>query len=305
MNEKVAAVFVFIATAVAAAAHPSAKRIEIRNAAAFPRTADEYARLQEKEPYQGIKVERDVRYGPAERNLLDVFAPEMVSSALPVLIFVHGGAFAAGDKHIAGSPFYDNVALWAVRHGFIGVSMTYRMAPQSPWPAGAEDIALAVKWAAGNIGSRGGDGSRLYLLGHSAGATHVASYVSHPEFYLVNDGGIKGAIMLSGLYDLTVSALRAPEKAYFGDDPARYAERSSIKGLVATKIPLMIVAAEFDAPVFLGQFDLAKAAACEGPNGCIRSVVLPRHNHMSEVYSINTSDTLLTDQILDFVKTNR
>jgi hypothetical protein len=76
-------------------------------------------------------------------------------------------------------------------------------------------------------------------------------------------------------------------------------------GLVATKIPLMIVTAEVDALVFLRQFSLVKAAACESPNGCIRSVVLPGHNHMSEVYSINTPDTLLTDQILDFVRTGR
>jgi hypothetical protein len=142
-------------------------------------------------------------------------------------------------------------------------------------------------------------------LGHSAGATHVAGYVSHPEFHRGKDGGIKAAIMLSGLYDLRASALRVPEKAYFGNDFARYAERSSIRGLLATKIPLMIVAAEFDAPVFLRQFDLMTAAGCEGPNGCMRSFVLPRHDHMSEVYSINTADTLLTDQILDFVKTIR
>jgi acetyl esterase/lipase len=309
LSKEAAAVFVLIGTAVAAAAQPSAmpadivwKPIEIiRNVVGY-KTADDYATLQEKVPYQGIRVERDIKYGPAERNLLDVFTPETDSGAQPVLVFIHGGAFAAGDKHSDGSPFYDNIALWAARHGFIGVTMNYRLA--SPWPAGAEDIALAVKWVAGNIGSRG-DGSRIYLLGHSAGATHVASYVSHPEFYRVKDGGIKAAIMLSGLYDLTASALRAPEKAYFGEDPARYAERSSIKGLVATKIPLMIVTAEFDAPVFLRQFDLVKAAACEGPNGCIRSLVLPRHNHMSEVYSINTSDTLLTDQILDFVKADR
>ena len=32
--------------------------------------------MQQKEPYQGVKVERDVKYGPADRNLLDVFAPE-------------------------------------------------------------------------------------------------------------------------------------------------------------------------------------------------------------------------------------
>jgi acetyl esterase/lipase len=157
LSKAVAAVFVLTGAAVAAAAQPSAmpadivwKPIEIRNVVDYPKTADDYARLQEKEPYQAIKVERDVKYGPAERNLLDVFTSEMDSKAQPVLIFIHGGAFIAGDKQSAGSPFYDNIALWAARHGFIGVTMTYRLAPQSPWPAGAEDIALAVKWVAGN-----------------------------------------------------------------------------------------------------------------------------------------------------------
>ena len=40
------------------------------------KTAALYAPLQQKEPYQGVKVERDVKYGPADRNLLDVFVPE-------------------------------------------------------------------------------------------------------------------------------------------------------------------------------------------------------------------------------------
>ena len=109
-----------------------------------PKTAALYAPLQQKEPYQGVKTERDVKYGPADRNLLDVFMPETNSSPRPVLIFVHGGGFVAGNKRDAGSPFYDNVMLWAVKNGFVGVNTTYRLAPQSPWPAGAEDFAAAV-----------------------------------------------------------------------------------------------------------------------------------------------------------------
>jgi len=58
------------------------------NVVDFPKTADLYATLQEKEPYQGIKVERDIKYGPAERNLLDVFHTGDRSSARPVLIFI-------------------------------------------------------------------------------------------------------------------------------------------------------------------------------------------------------------------------
>jgi acetyl esterase/lipase len=268
-----------------------------------PNTAKIYAPLQEKEPYHGVKVERDVKYGAADRNLLDIFMPETVSSPRPVLIFVHGGAFVAGDRREPGTPFFDNIALWAARNGFVGVNMTYRLAPQAKWPAGAEDIGSAVQWVANNIGGRGGDPARIYLMGHSAGAVHVASYVSHPQFYKVKGGGLAGAIMVSGLYDLTAMKLRDPERAYFGNDPLRYAEESSLQGLATTGIPLMIVTAEMDPPAFLRQFELLKDATCKRASGCARALILPQHSHMSEVYSINTADTRLTDQILDFVRT--
>src|ERR1700712_4947251 len=102
-----------------------------------PKTAPLYAPLQEKEPYHGVKVDRDVKYGPADRNLLDVFTPEAASSPRPVLIFVRGGAFVAGYKHLPGSPFYDNIMLWAVKNGFVGVNVTYRLGPPGPPPRGA------------------------------------------------------------------------------------------------------------------------------------------------------------------------
>jgi acetyl esterase/lipase len=270
-----------------------------------PKTAALYAPLQQKEPYRGVKVERDVKYGAADRNLLDVFQPETASSPRPALIFVHGGAFIAGNKRTGDSPFYDNIMLWAVKNGFVGVNMTYRLAPQSPWPAAAEDLASAVQWVSNNIASRGGDPARIYLMGHSAGAVHVASYVAHPEFHKVRGGGLAGAILVSGIYDLTAGAVGDPEKAYFGSDPSRYAERSSLGGLQATSIPLMIASAELDPAPFRKQFALLKDAACKGPRGCPRAVVLPQHSHMSEVYSINTADTRLTDQILEFVKSGR
>ena len=268
-------------------------------------TAKLYAPFQQTEPYFGVRIERDLKYGPAERNLLDVFMPQASATGRPVLIFVHGGAFVGGNKRMPNSPFYDNIMLWAVKNGFIGVNMTYRLAPQSPWPAGAEDIAAAVQWVSKEITERGGDPSRIYLMGHSAGAIHVASYVSHPEFYKVKNGGLKGAIMLSGIYDLTAGPLNEPDRSYFGNDPSRYAGESSLPGLLKTDIPLMAVSAELDPPVFVGQLEKLKEATCKRPAGCARTRMLPQHSHMSEVYSINTDDTRLTDQILDFVKTGR
>jgi acetyl esterase/lipase len=211
----------------------------------------------------------------------------------------------AGNKRMPGTPFYDNIMLWAVKNGFVGVNVTYRLAPQAVWPSGAQDLAAAVQWVSDNIGQRGGDPARIYLMGHSAGAVHVANYVSHPEFHTVKGGGLAGAILVSGIYDLTATPLGDPERSYFGADPSRYAEQSSLAGLLRTDVPLMIVAAELDPPGFVKQFDLLKQAICRRASGCARAILLPQHSHMSEVYSINTADTRLTDAILDFVKTGK
>jgi len=283
------------------------KLIEIGRTVDPVKTAAIYAPLQEKEPYQGVKVQRDVKYGPAERNLLDVFTPDANGGGpRPVLIFVHGGAFIGGNKRTTpDSPFYDNIMLWAVRHGYVGVNMAYRLAPKSPWPAAAEDIANAVQWVAANVPKSGGNPGRVFLMGHSAGAVHVASYVAHPEFYKVQGGGLAGAIMVSGIYDLTASPLGDAELAYFGSDPSRYQERSSFAGLQATALPLLIASAELDPPRFVEQFELLRQATCKRPSGCARAVMLPQHSHMSEVYSINTEDDRLTREIAEFMQSGK
>lgn len=281
------------------------KLIEIGRVIDMPKTAAIYAPLQQKEPYAGVKVQRDVRYGAAERNLLDLFTPEAGPSPRPVLIFVHGGAFTGGNKRTPDSPFYDNIMLWAAKSGFVGVNMTYRLAPKWPWPAAAEDIASAVQWVAANAAPNGGDPARIFLMGHSAGAVHVASYVAHPELHKLKGGGLAGAILVSGIYDLTVSPLGDQEMAYFGTDPSRFAERSALAGLQASPLPLMIASAELDPPRFVEQFNLLKQAACKRSAGCAHAVMLAQHSHMSEVYAVNTEDDRLTREILDFVQTGK
>src|SRR5262249_8948079 len=78
-------------------------------------TAGIVAPLHKKSSTDGVRITRDHRYGPADRNRLDIFEPEKQSGASrPVLLFVHGGGFIQGDKTAPNSPFYDNVGLWAV-----------------------------------------------------------------------------------------------------------------------------------------------------------------------------------------------
>src|SRR5205085_9768993 len=101
-------------------------------------------------------VIRDLSYGPDARNRLDLFARDGISAA-PVFVFVHGGGFVMGDKHTEGSPFYSNVGDFAARRGWVGVTITYRLAPAQKFPSGAEDLALLVQWLRDNVAQYGGD----------------------------------------------------------------------------------------------------------------------------------------------------
>ena len=111
--------------------------------------------LHQANGYQAPRVERELAYGPAPRHRLDIHLPADEPAGRPVLLYVHGGGFVAGDKTAPGSPYYDHLGGWAARNGMIAVTMTYRLAPQHRWPAAAEDVAAAVAWTREHIAEIG------------------------------------------------------------------------------------------------------------------------------------------------------
>jgi len=289
-------------------AEVASKLRELGRGILVPQTLALYAPLHtEKEPYAGVKILRDAKYGANERQALDVFMPENMSGGpRPVLIFVHGGAFVAGNKKgPPGTFYYDNLGVWAVRNGMIGVNITYRLAPAHKWPTGAQDTGAAVKWVIDNIASRGGDPARLFLSGHSAGGVHVADYLAFPQFHAGTGGpGIKGAIIISGVFDVARFPSGPPNKAYYGEDVSKYAERSPQPGLLKTTVPLLVAYAELDPPEFVAESKALSEALCKAGK-CPRLIELAKHSHMSETLSINTGDTLLVGPIAEFVKNTK
>jgi triacylglycerol lipase len=250
-----------------------------------------------------ILVKADLNYGPDERNKLDVFAPtQKPSHPTPVVIFFHGGAYVRGDKTTAGTPFSGNIAAFWVRNGFVGVNATYRLAPQHQWPAGAQDVGAAAKWVRTNIGAYDGDPNRIVLMGHSAGASHVAGYLFHKQFQPASgDDGVIGAILLSGGYDPT-SGMTDGRRAYYGEDQRLYAARSPLRHVTARATPIVIGFAEYDPPRFqIEAINLFKAL-CERDNRCPPMKQLRGHNHLTEVYHIGTTDQSLAAEIIGFVR---
>jgi triacylglycerol lipase len=251
-----------------------------------------------------VQVRRDVRYGTDARNLLDVFTPSTPKTGQPVLVFVHGGAFMRGERRTGDSPFYDNIMLWAVSQGMVGVNMTYRLAPAHAWPAAQQDIQSALKWVRENIAASGGDPSRIILMGHSAGAAHVAQYVAHPQFHVAPGSGLAGAVLLSGLFDPVTAEANPPLQAYFGKDTALYPARSAVPGLAASRVPLLIAYAELDPEDFHTQSGQLNTALCNAGR-CQGLYKLMGHSHMSEIYSINSADPTVTNlmkQLVDRVR---
>jgi len=184
----------------------------------------------------------------------------------------------------------------------VGVNMTYRLAPAAKWPAGAEDVGRALAWVRANIGSQGGDPARIYVMANSAGATHVADWLALVAEKKMAAAPVAGAILLSGVYDFTRFEQGDNVKAYLGDDAEAYAERSSLHGLLKSNVPLIVSTAELDPPPFGEQAKELRDALCKSARGCQQFLVLAKHNHLTQVQSINTPDTTLTRHVLAFVR---
>jgi len=253
--------------------------------------------LQPKDPVAvaGLKAERDVAYGSDPLQKLDVIWDGKTAGNRPILVFVHGGGFTGGDKHTPGQFTYDNVVAWANQQGMIGVEINYRLAPKNQYPDAAYDTRDALAYVAKNARQWGGDPNRIFLWGHSAGASLVGIYVSHPEFHYKTGGGIIGAVTTSGGYE-------ARSSAFFGGDPAKVKAASSVEGLKATKIPLFFTRAEWDPETpQIAQGEMIHKVLTETGHDHMFHV-MATHNHMSQVYSVGTSEHQLTDILGPWLK---
>ncbi len=113
----------------------------------------------------------DVAYAgisPAQR--LDVYAPDENTGLSPVVLFIHGGAFALGDKRDEQVlPF-----LRGLDRSYAVVSANYRLSREAVFPAALEDVKGAIRWLKAHGGEYGLDTGRIAVCGQSAGANLAA-----------------------------------------------------------------------------------------------------------------------------------
>jgi acetyl esterase/lipase len=264
-----------------------------------------YQPLLAAQPRAGVDVQLDQAYGAHARQRLDVYLGS-ASGARPVVVWVHGGGFIRGDKQHRA-----NIGYWGARSGFVTVLPNYRLAPQSTWPSGPEDIVEVWRWSRQHAASLGADPERIVLAGESAGAAHVAAACLLRRFQPTN-WRIAGALLLSGPYNPRLEGLARAQfgiatpdprnDAYFGLDRSLWDEASIVDHIDARPFPLWIGFAERDLLQMQVQAsELFARLVCQ--HGFVPELQLVReHNHFSGGYSIGTEDTTLSATLSAFIR---
>ena len=286
-------------------------------------TAPLYLPLHPKPPYHGVSITRDVSTGSDPKNVVDVFTAEQSGGGRPVLIYVPGGP---GNRHLDvpnNDVFYDNVPLWAVGNGMVGVLMQRR--PGNAWDDPAKDIAKVVQWVDQNVAHYKGDAGRVFLWAQSAGNVPTGTYVGHPELYGPKGVGLKGVIFMSpATFNIlpaapprsgpnppcgpqaasaatTAQTPAAGRGAATPPDAAAQLARSNLPGLISSKVPFLISTAELDPPGIIAFAETLKDQLCKAGR-CPTYLVFKDHSHISEVMSPNTADESVTGPILKWIK---
>jgi acetyl esterase len=265
-----------------------------------------YLPLLKAQPRDRFTVAMDVAYGPHERNKLDVHVPKPKPTGVPVVMFVYGGGFTRGHKNDLGELVHGNVPDFFARNGYVGVNVNYRLAPDAQWPAGGEDVGAAVAWARQNIASYGGDPTRIFIMGHSSGATHVATYAFRKELHPAGGPGIRGVMCLSGNYFLNRNPADPNHLAYYGEDMTKWDARSLIDNASwdGTSFAAFISTAEHEPFSFNRSFAAMLSRLSTVGGAMPRFKLFLEHNHSSEHLAIGTGDAAIEAELLDFVRSH-
>ncbi len=234
-------------------------------------------------PYDsgGDRIAEGVAYGPHARHRLDIYRPDDTDTA-PILFFIYGGSWNSGSR-----ADYAFVGRAFAAQGFLTVIADYRLVPEVRYPDFVRDGARAIAWIRTAATRYGGDPTRLFLLGHSAGAYNAMMLILDRGF--LNEVGLStdsvtAAAGLSGPYDFLPLA-RDSTRAAFAQ--AADLEKTQPVHLVSPDAPPILLATGADDNL-VGRKNIVNLAARLQDAGIRhRSIVYPGVDHAGTLLAIS------------------
>lgn len=260
-------------------------------------------------------LERDLAYGPDPKQRLDLSVP--AAKEFPTVIFFHGGSLTSGDK---ADEDYRDVCAPFPGAGIACANVNYRLAPEHAWPAQAEDVAAAVAWVRANIGGRGGDPRKIFLFGHSSGATLVALIGTNERYFARHElktSDLRGIIPMGSIMwdDELEQALarygRGRVEEAFRRDPDNrmyasldvYLDHWPIRHVRAGLPPFLFLIAESEQeqpPVLKTNRKFVEDARALGNQAEYK--VLPGRTHYSAIRNLSQPGDLVFAIVRDFIR---
>ena len=214
-----------------------------------------------------------------------------------VLAFMHGGGWVNGYKEW---PAFMAPALNDA--GITFVSIGYRLAPTVTWPTGVKDAASAIRWIYDNIAAHGGDPSRLFIAGHSAGGHHAAWLAVRGDWQ--DEAGvpadvIRGALPVSGVYDFTPGNGMAMRPRFLDSEGADDQDASPLFTIARTP-PSFLAWGDNDFPHLIPQAG-KMVEALHAAGGDVATLTLTGCDHLAASYDCGKADGQWLPVALDWM----
>lgn len=250
-------------------------------------------------PDHGFSRQPGIAYGPLPRQKLDVYVPDArARRPVPVVGFFYGGGWENGNREE-----YRFVGAALASRGVMTLVADYRLYRQVVFPGFVQDAALALRWGQDHVAQYAGDPSRLFQMGHSAGA-HIAAMLALNRRYLLqagtDPGAITGLIGLAGPYDF-LPLQSATLKKIFGDPAPRATQ--PIDFVTPQAPPTLLINGSADTTVNPGT-STRLAAALEAAGRPVEHRVYPDIGHARIVAGFSellSHGVPVTDDVLHFI----
>jgi acetyl esterase/lipase len=252
-------------------------------------------------------VELDVPYtAGGDQQKLDLYLPRQKDFA--TVVFTYGGGWHRGSRKSV-TPIGEKLQSL----GYGCALLSHRLSPKDRFPAQVEDVAAAFAWVKKNIGAKGGDTKRVFLMGHSSGA-HLSLLLASDARYLarhqLSPADIAGVIGLSAPVNLEPrqdkkgfgNVLLAGKGAdVFSRDTAVMKAASPIQHVSKDLPPTLLITGDRDFPMLVGDAR-AFAEKAKAAGVVVHTSVAKGRDHMGTVRSLLEDKSPVLELVLAFLK---